>query len=138
MSQYAGPGRAACQVPKQLKKALYCPAGFPLGGQIALPGVGRTARLAVRVQVPPNFIILLGRLGLTALAAGLSLLGLPAGPGSHVGGQAGLAVAVIGLRCLDQIELAQGLGLAALPAGLLAGLAGHTRTMGTSAGARQG
>ncbi len=90
------------------------------------------------MQVLPNFIIFLHRLGLPALAAGLGLLGLPAGPGSHVGGQAGLAVAMVGLGCLEPIELAQGLGLAALPAGLLAGLAGHTRTMGTSAGARQG
>ena len=113
------------------------PAPTP-GGQVALPCVDRAAWLAVRMQVLPNFIIFLHRLGLPALAAGLGLLGLTAGPGSHVGGQAGLAVAVVGLGCLEPIELAQGLGLAALPAGLLAGLAGHTRTMGTSAGARQG
>ena len=127
MSLHAAAGHIACQVPKQQKNSLDIFLHFTPGRKIAPAGIDRTARLAVGMQVLPDFIIFLGRLGLPALAADLGLLGPPAGPAAHVDSQAGLAVGVIELGRLQPMELPQGLGLAAYAAGLLAGRARHAQ-----------
>lgn len=138
MSLHAAAGHIACQVPKQQKNSLDIFLHFTPGRKIAPAGIDRAARLAVGMQVLPDFIIFFGRLGIPATAADLRLLGLPTGPAAHVDGQAGFAVAVAGLGRLKPMELPQRLGLAAYAAGLLAGLARHGKIMDVLHGLKQG
>ena len=127
MSLHAVAAHVACQVPKQQKNSLDIFLHFTPGRKVAPSGIDRAAGFAVGVKAFPDFITFLGRLGIPASAADLGLLGLPTGPAAHVDGQAGLAVAMVGLGRLKPMELPQGLGLDAYAAGLLAGLAHHAQ-----------